>query len=70
MLRTDWSENLSDKFILKHIVKMPVQLEKSWFGLTDFKTSNTVRLLCRDKMLYLERCTLYHSDRLQQVVEG
>ena len=37
LLRTDWFENLSDKFILKQKVKMTVQSEK-WFGLTDLKT--------------------------------
>ena len=38
LFRTDWFENLSDKFTLKQIVKTTVQSEKSWFCLTGFKT--------------------------------
>ena len=38
LLRTDKSENLSDKFTLKQIVKITVQSGKSRFGLTGFKT--------------------------------
>ena len=34
-LRTDWFENLSDKFTLEQIVKMTVQSEKSWFGMRE-----------------------------------
>ena len=38
LLRTDWCENLSDKFTLKQIVKTTVSPEKPWFDLTGFKT--------------------------------
>ena len=43
LLQTDWFQNLSSKFTLKQIVKTTVQFEKSWFGMTGFKS-------------YLEHC--------------
>ena len=41
LLRSDWYENRSDKFILKQIheiVKSTIQSEESRYGLTGFKT--------------------------------
>ena len=61
LLRTDWFQNLLDKFTLKQIVRITVRSEKSWFGLTGSKT----HLEHHDTaFLYAVECVLRDSSKM------